>query len=160
MPVIHHQSKKGFYTELRYNYEDSKTVSLYFGKNFSGGKELNFDITPMLGVVAGRYNGGSFAMNMELEYKRIFLSADAQYTVHKSRHSDNFFFSWSELTYHSLKWLFTGISVQQTKLNRQETETEYGMLLCIATKKISFPVYLFSPFSNDQNFIIGINMQW
>ncbi len=160
MPVVHHQTKKGFYTELRYNYEDIKTGSLYFGRSFAGGKNLEFDIIPMLGIVVGKYNGASAAVNIELEYKNLFLSIHPQYTINKDKDADTFYFNWSELAYQPLKFMYAGVSVQQTKLYKTAMENEYGLLLCFVAKKYSFPVYLFSPFRKDQNFIVGVNMEW
>ncbi len=43
--------------EARYNYENLRTGSLWFGRNFSVGKNLVFAITPMIGGVFGRTNG-------------------------------------------------------------------------------------------------------
>ena len=160
MPVVHHLTKKGIYSEMRYNYEELNTVSLYGGKNFTGDGKLNYDITPMLGAVVGKYNGGSVAVNIDLGYKRTSLSTQAQYTVNTDRSTDNFFFNWSELTYQPLKWMYAGISVQQTKVYKTNLKSEYGVLACFIVKNFSVPVYLFNPFSNEQNIIIGINVEW
>ena len=43
--------------EARYNYEALETGSLWVGYNFSAGKELVFEIAPMLGGVFGELTG-------------------------------------------------------------------------------------------------------
>src|SRR5262245_19504180 len=43
--------------EARYNYEDLDTASLWGGYNLSGGEEIAWEITPMLGVVFGDTDG-------------------------------------------------------------------------------------------------------
>jgi hypothetical protein len=47
MPVMHYQHKKNWYAEARYNYEDVETFSLYLGRAFTGGNDLNFSFVPM-----------------------------------------------------------------------------------------------------------------
>lgn len=91
MPVVHHTYKHRLYSELRYNYEALKTISVYTGKNFSGDGKINYTFTPMLGIVLGNYNGGSAALNIDVEYKKFSFSAQSQYTVSKKQQGDNFF---------------------------------------------------------------------
>src|SRR5206468_12550658 len=43
--------------EARYNYESIKTGSLWLGYNFSFGKKLAFEVTPMFGGVFGDITG-------------------------------------------------------------------------------------------------------
>src|SRR5687767_3853184 len=52
MPVLHYQAKKGFYSELRYNYEELKTFSIFGGKTFTAANKV-IEITPMIGFSAG-----------------------------------------------------------------------------------------------------------
>src|SRR5262245_23424040 len=73
MPVVHLQTRSNWYTEARYNYEDLQTVSLYVGKTFTGNNRLSYSLTPMLGGVAGRFNGVSTGLNVDLEYDKFFF---------------------------------------------------------------------------------------
>src|ERR1017187_4226457 len=43
--------------EARYNYEALETGSTWLGYNFSGGKKLQWEVTPMLGGVFGDLTG-------------------------------------------------------------------------------------------------------
>jgi len=58
MPVVHHLGKKGLYTEMRYNYEDRNTASVYVGRDFSNEKTIRYSFKPMLGIVFGKFKGG------------------------------------------------------------------------------------------------------
>lgn len=160
MPVVHHKGRKGFYTEMRYNYEAAKTASVYAGKSFSRDAALSYDITPMAGLVLGEYTGGSAAVNMELEYKKVFFSSQTQYTLNKNDRAENFFFNWSELGYQPLKWFYAGASTQLTKLYRGKPVAEYGLMLGLVFSKITIPVYVFDPLGKNKNYIIGINAEW
>ncbi|MEP6677151.1 MAG: hypothetical protein ABJA78_18465 [Ferruginibacter sp.] len=158
--VLHHATKKGLYAEMRYNYEDINTVSIYGGKNFKTGDAIKISVTPMLGLLFGKYKGASFATNFEMVYKKITMSAQLQYTGSKEKRDDNFFYNWSEFIWQPVEWLYGGISVQQTKLYATELKNETGIVVGFEMKKVIIPVYLFGPFTNSRNLMIGLNMEW
>src|ERR1700730_2411314 len=70
MPIVHFENKKGWYSEVRYNYEELKTFSLYAGKSFSYNGFLSGSDTPMFGVLIGNLKGGSAAINIDIECKK------------------------------------------------------------------------------------------
>jgi len=88
------------------------------------------------------------------------MSRPGQYTVRKEGADENFLFNWTELGYQPVKWFYTGLSAQLTKLFKNKVDAEYGMLVGFTMKKLTIPVYVFSPLSNTRNFIIGINTEW
>jgi len=160
MPIIHRTGKKGLHTEFRYNYEERKTASVYIGKNFSMDSNFSYSITPMLGWVFGKYNGGSLALNADADYKKVFVSVQTQYTVSKNGAAENFFYTWAETGYQPVDWFYAGVSTQLTKVHKEKIVAEYGVLVGFNIKKITVPVYVFSPFSKERNFILGINVEW
>ena len=60
--------------EARYNDENLRTGSLWVGYNFSVGKKLELDVTPMIGGVFGRTTGIAPGCEASLTYKKIELS--------------------------------------------------------------------------------------
>ncbi len=145
VPMIHVESANNFYAELRYNYEEAKTISFFAGKSFAGGNNLAYNITPMAGYSTGRFAGLSFAVNANAEWKRIFLSSQTQYSwslaradsiTGKSR-AGSFFFSWSEAGYTFGENFFAGLSAQFTR-QAGVTSIEPG--------KSVFPVVCFQSF--------------
>lgn len=160
MPVIHRTGKKGLHTELRYNYEELKTASVYIGKNFSRDSTLSYSITPMLGWVFGKFNGGSVALNADADYKKFFVSLQTQYTASKNGAAGNFFYTWAETGYQPVDWFYAGVSTQLTKIYKEKKIAAYGLLVGFNIKKITVPIYVFSPFGKDRNLIVGINIEW
>jgi hypothetical protein len=160
MPVLHYMNKDGWYTEARYNYEDINTGSFYLGKSFSGGHELLFTITPMAGIILGKYNGAALASNCDLSYKKYFFSGQLQYALSKTGNRDNFFYQWSEFGVECTNWFFTGVTVQQTKLYKQRMATIPGLMFGFQKKNISVPVYIFNPFKNETSLLLGIIIEW
>src|SRR5271157_5841458 len=76
--------------EARYNSENLRTGSLWAGYNFSAGKKLVLDITPMIGGVFGRTTGIAPGLEASLTYKKIALSITNEYVFDTTRKSGNF----------------------------------------------------------------------
>lgn len=159
MPVIHYQTEKGFYTELRYNYEDVQTLSLFAGKTFFTDNELGCTVTPMLGFSTGNFSGASVAVNAEADWKNFYLSTQTQYSAATKKGVSDFFFSWSELGYNFSRSLFAGVALQYT---RQEgvSYKEPGIVAGVSFKNFSLPFYFFKPFQAGQYIIVGLNFEY
>jgi hypothetical protein len=160
LPILHFEGAKGWYAEARYNYDELKTFSLYVGKSFSGGNDLSWSFTPMIGYAVGNLRAGSLGLNIDLEQAGFFLSAQSQFTVALDKENTNFFYNWSELGYSVTDHFFAGLTMQFTRQS-QISDIEPGVLAGIGFKNISFPVYMFSPFSNaNRYFVVGMNYEF
>ncbi|MEI2737932.1 MAG: hypothetical protein V9F01_04015 [Chitinophagaceae bacterium] len=159
MPILHYQAKNGVYTEIRYNYEEVQTLSFYMGKVFSGGENFEFNLTPMLGISTGEFNGISLAINAETEWKNFYLSSQTQYSIATKENNDNFFFSWSELGYSIADKVFAGVAIQYTRQSGVNN-LEPGFVGGVEFKNITIPLYVFNPFGNERYFVLGINYEF
>ncbi len=159
-PVAHYQTPKKWYAEARYNYEDIQTFSLYAGRVFSGKDNLSWSVTPMIGGMAGKLNGGSFGLNSAISYGKFNFSSEAQYSVSAATHQDNFFYNWSELWYEPFDWVYTGIALQHTRMFASNSLVDPGVLLGFSYNQWSFPLYSFNPLSSQRYFVVGINWEW
>src|SRR5688572_23477972 len=74
VPVLTHTSRKKWYVEARYNYEEVNTFSLYFGRSFSDDAKLKYSVIPIIGAVGGQFNGGSAGFNASVEYQKVFFT--------------------------------------------------------------------------------------
>lgn len=159
VPMVHFEAKNNWYAELRYNYEDLQTISIFGGKTFSGGNSLEYALTPMAGYSAGNFTGVSFGINTELEWDKFYLSAQSQYSMATQKKASSFFFNWSELGYSITNHLFSGVAMQYTKA-KDLNQFEPGFLAGLSFKNISFPFYVFSPFAPGRYFILGLNYEY
>lgn len=159
MPILHYQARNGAYAEIRYNYEDVQTLSVYMGKTFSGGKDLKFSLTPMLGFSGGKFSGISLATNAETEWKNFYVSSQTQYSIASRKSNDNFFFSWSELGYGISDKLFAGVAIQYTRQSGSGN-LEPGFVGGIEFNNVSIPFYVFNPFNSERYFVLGINYEF
>jgi hypothetical protein len=158
--VLHHRTKNNLYSEIRYNYEELHTASVYAGKTFVVKNSNTFSLTPMAGIVMGNYTGGSLALNTNLELKNVFFSSQAQYTISKESRTGSYFYNWAEIGYYTLPWLYTGVTVQQTLLYQAKMKTAAGIIAGVTKNKWSVPVYFFNPLGPEKYFIVGINFEW
>jgi hypothetical protein len=158
--VAHVQNTKKWYAEARHNYEELETFSFYVGKTFTGKKKLSYTVTPLLGGALGNFNGISTGMNLDLEYRDFFFSLQCQYSISTDQRTSNFFYSWSELAYQPLQWLYVGGSIQHTRLYETKTTFESGFLVGFTFKNVTIPVYAFAPFNRNRYFMLGLVIEW
>jgi hypothetical protein len=159
VPILHVENAKGWHAEMRYNYEEWKAFSFYAGKSYSGGRDFSWTITPLIGVVAGRFKGGSAALNVDGEFKKFFFSAQSQYTVASTKENDNFFYNWSELGYTLSEHFYGGLTVQYTRQSCN-LKTEPGLMAGVRFNNLSFPCYLFSPGGALRYVVLGIDYEF
>jgi len=159
MPVVHYQTKKGLYAEMRYNYDDINTFSFYGGKSISGGKQLEYTVVPMLGFSVGNFESIAAATKMELNYRKSFMSAEVQYNHALRNEQTSFFFTWPEIGIDISEFLFAGIAAQYTIDGNIKT-FEPGLMAGINFKNFSIPFYLFNPFRSNNYLVIGLNYEY
>jgi hypothetical protein len=137
--------RQWLHLEARYNYENQRTGSLWAGYNFSAGKKLQLNVTPMIGGVFGRTTGIAPGCELSLTYKKLEFSSSSEYVFDTGDSSGSFFYSWPELTYSLLDWLKVGFVAQHTKALHTSLDTQRGLLVGFTYKKIEFTTYVFNP---------------
>lgn len=160
VPIVTFETPGNWYTEARYNYEEKNTFSLYAGKKFSGErKRLMYTLTPILGAVAGEFDGGSAGVNTTLELKKLFFSSQSQYTFSAKDPVHDFFFNWSEVGYEVSSWFYLGLSLQHTQMLHSNTALfEHGAVIGFEFGRWTIPIYSFNTFDSSRYFVLGINL--
>jgi hypothetical protein len=155
VPVVGYRTPGNYYIEARGNYEAINSASLYFGKTFRKKALVSYSITPIAGLVTGSFNGGSVGANVALDYKKISVSTQSQYTFSIENRATNFTYSWSDLTYQLKEWVSAGVSLQQIR-----GLFEKGILVRGVYKNWSIPIYVFNPAASERYFVLGLNVEW
>ena len=148
--------KGKLHLEARYNYEDLKTVSAWIGYNISGGEELEYFITPMVGAAAGRTNGIATGLEFTFSIIGFELYSESEYLFDVEAKENNFFYSWTDFSYSPIDWIWFGISGQLTGVYQTELEIERGVLLGVAYKNWQFAGYYYNAFSDDDFFMLSL----
>jgi hypothetical protein len=146
--------------EARYNYEAIKTGSLWLGYNFSFGKKLAFNVTPMFGGVFGDITGIAPGYTISISYEPIEFSTQGEYFFDAGNRSENFFYSWSELSCAPVTWFRAGIVVERTKAFGSPSDIRPGPLVGFKYKKVDFTTYWLSPGSRDAAFIFTVALNF
>ncbi len=149
--------KDHLHLEARYNYEDENTVSAWAGYNFSGGQNLEYVITPMLGVAAGRTNGIAPGLEFTIGYKGFELYSEAEYLFDFESSDNNYFYSWTDLSYSPADWLWFGISGQRTRVYDSDLEIERGLLVGTGYKNWELTGYLYNIGSDDAFVLLSLS---
>ena len=146
--------------EARYNYEAIKTGSLWLGYNFSFGKKLAFEVTPMFGGVFGDITGLAPGYTISISYEPIEFFTQGEYFFDAGNRSGNFFYTWSELSCAPVTWFRAGIVLDRTKALGSNFEIRPGPLVGFKYKKVDFTTYWLSPGSRDATFIFTVALNF
>jgi len=152
LPVVR-ADKGALHLEARYNYEDFHTFSAWVGCNFSGGKKLEYTITPMIGGVIGNSNGVAPGLELTLGLNKFELYSEQEYLFEFSDKTYNFYYNWTDLTYAPKDWIWFGLSGQRTRLYQTDLEIQRGLLIGGGIKNWEFTGYLFN-LGFDEPFVI------
>jgi hypothetical protein len=139
VPLVNFTTGRHWRGEVRYNYEDVHTLSLFAGRTIKGGEKLAYKFAPMIGYSFGRFKGMSLAANTDLEWKKIYFSSQTQYTRSTKGDGYHFFFNWSEAGYEVC---------------------EYFILAGLSFGDLSIPFYAFRKADGEKYFILGLNYEF
>lgn len=139
--------------EARYNYEDEKTFSAWAGYNFEGGKEFQYSITPMAAIVAGRSNGIAPGLELNFAFRKFDLYSESEYLFDVNAKENDFFYSWTDLSYAPGDFFWFGLSAQRTRLYQTELEIQRGLLVGGAYYNWELSGYLYNLFF-DEPFVL------
>jgi len=148
--------KGSLHLEARYNYENLKTFSGWIGYNFSGGEQFEYFITLMVGAAVGRTDGIAPGLEFTLSYAGFELYSESEYLFDFESEEDNFFYSWTDLTYSPTDWFWFGISGQRTKLYDTDVEIDRGLILGAAYKDFEITGYFYDAFTDDAFFMLAL----
>jgi hypothetical protein len=156
LPVFRADKNK-LHLEARYNYEDLETFSGWVGYNFSGGKKLEYTITPMVGGVVGLSDGIAPGLEFTFGYKRFEIYTELEYLFEFSSSENNFYYQWTDITYAPTDWLWLGISGQRTRLYQTDLDIQRGLLVGGGYKSLELTGYVFNIGFDDPFVLITLS---
>ena len=143
--------------EARYNYEDLRTGSIWLGYNFSAGKKVVLNLTPMIGGVFGRTTGIAPGCELSLTYKRVTLLIPNEYVFDTTGSNGSFYYSTPELTYSPANWLRVGLAAQHTKALQTKFDFQRGFLVGFSHKHVDFTTYVYNLGFGDPTYDLEIS---
>ncbi|MGB3428078.1 MAG: hypothetical protein WBA53_07865 [Burkholderiaceae bacterium] len=131
--------------EARYNYEARASTSAFVGWTFSGGKEVTWEVTPIIGTLFGRARGLVPGVEASAKYKSVDVYVEAEYVFDRQQSSDNYFYAWSELGWTPVQWLRVGLVGQRTRVVDNDRDFQRGVLMQVFAGKATISAYAFNP---------------
>jgi len=144
--------------EARYNYENLETGSLWLGYNFSGGKKLEWEFTPMLGGVFGETAGVAPGYKLSVTYWKIELFSEGEFVFDSSGSEDSFFYNWSELSIAPVDWFRFGLAGQRTRAYQSDVDIQRGLLVGFTYKKVDLTTYVFNLDQGKPTWIFAVSL--
>lgn len=151
---------EALHLEARYNYEDLVTGSAWAGYNFSGGNELDWELTPILGAVFGNTNGIAPGYKGSLSWWKLELYSEGEYVLDFSGGEANFFYNWSELTLAPCEFFRFGLVTQRTRAYAAERELQRGLLAGFSYDIASLTLYVLNPDDSEPIWIVAAGLSF
>jgi hypothetical protein len=156
VPLVYYETKNNWYTSLRYNYEEAETFSFQLGKNFSKEGVISYSVTPLAGLLGGKFKGASIGMQAEIELGNFSFYSEPEYCT-QFNSAENFFYNWSELSVQLSKFFYTGLALQTIRVRQERGYVEPGIMFGATIRNFELPFYFFRPSVNQQYFVAGIH---
>jgi len=159
LPVFRADKNK-LHLEARYNYEDRETFSAWVGYNFSGGRNLEYTITPMIGGVVGLSDGMAPGLEITLNLKRFEFYSESEYYIDFESSENHFLYTWTDITYSPTDWLWFGISGQRTRLYQTDLDIQRGLLIGGGLKGWELTTYMYNLGFDDPFFLVALSVSF
>jgi hypothetical protein len=142
--------------EARYNNENLRTGSVWVGYNFTAGKKLVLDVTPMIGGVFGRTTGIAPGCEASLTYKKLEISITNEYVFDTKSKSGDFYNTWPQLTYSPWDWLQVGLMANRTRAFQTSLDVQRGFFVGMTHKNLESTVYVFNVGFTDPSVVLEV----
>jgi hypothetical protein len=146
--------------EARYDYESLETGSTWVGYNFSGGKKLEWEFTPMLGGVFGNTTGIAPGYRGSVSWWKLTLSSEGEFVFDTGNSENNFIYAWSELSVSPVDWFRVGLVGQRTRAYQTPVDIQRGILVGFTYKKVDFTTYVFNLDEGKPTWVFAVGVSF
>jgi len=154
-PILY-ADRGALHLEARYNYEDLQTLAVFAGWTFDLEGELEAAFTPMLGAVGGDTDGIAPGLEFDLGWRRLSWYAESEYLFDLDDRDDDFFYSWSTLTYGLTDWLDAGLVSERSKLVDTDFSLQHGLALEFSHANVGLSLYAYNLGSDDSYGVVAL----
>jgi hypothetical protein len=158
VPIVTADKGK-LHLEARYQYEAPDTGSIWAGTNFSGGTALEWEVTPILGLVFGDVDGFAPGYKGSLTWKSLGFYSEGEYVFDFAGSEGDFFYNWSELTVSPMEWLRVGIATQRTRVYETDRDIQRGLMAGFSFGSATATAYVMNP-DDDPTVIVSLGLEF
>jgi len=131
--------------EARYNYEGTKTGSVWAGYNLGGGQTITWELTPIVGGVFGETKGVAPGYKGSISWRALQAYSESEYVIDTSSTADSFLYNWSEFTVAPAEMFRVGLVIQRTRAYQTERDVQRGLIVGVSWKRAEFTLCVFNP---------------
>ena len=153
--VIGTADRGPLHLEARYGYEAVDARSAFVGWTFSGGEELTWEITPLLGGAWGPLQAFVPGVEISLAYRRFDFYLEGEYV---DDGEEPYTYAWSELGFAAQDWLRIGLAAQRTRIVGEDREIQRGPFAQVSWDRVTLGGFWFNPGADDQIFVGSIGV--
>jgi hypothetical protein len=153
-PVVQ-ADRARLHLEARYNYESLDTGSVWAGVNFSGGRTVEWEVTPMVGGVIGDTDGVAPGYRGSIAWRRLEFYSEGEYVFDAADSADSYFYNWSELSWAPVEWFRFGLVTQRTRAYQADRDIQRGVLIGGSYKRLTATLYVFNPDDSKPIWVLG-----
>lgn len=164
-PIVY-ADRGAAHLEARYNYEDLQTLSIFGGWTFAfegedGDEEgdegaLSTAFTPMFGAAFGETEGLIPALEFDLGWRELAWYAELEYLFDLEDRDDDFFYSWSTVTWGFTDWLAAGLVIERSKLVDTDLSVQRGLALELRGERVGLSLYAYNLGSDDSYAVVAL----
>jgi hypothetical protein len=158
VPIVAADKGK-LHLEARWQYEAPDTGSVWAGASFSGGKTLEWEVTPILGLVFGDLDGLAPGYKGALRWKSLELYSEGEYVFDFAGSDGDFFYNWSELTVSPMEWVRLGIATQRTRAYQSDRDLQRGLMAGFSYGSATATAYVMNP-DDDPTVIVSVAVEF
>jgi hypothetical protein len=146
---------KNLHLEARYNYEGKNTGSGWIGYNFSGGREFEYLVTPIIGGLVGGLDGIGIGLEFTFNYKNFEIDHAMEFRFDFNTKENDDFYSWTDISYSPLEWFYFGVSGQRTRLIENDVDIQLGPFAGIGYNEFELAGYTYNLGTEDYYFVVS-----
>ena len=146
--------------EARYNYEARDSASLFAGWKFSGGDQVTWSATPIIGGLFGATRGVVPGLEASVAWESLDFYIEAEYVRDLDDASASYFYAWSEIGWTPVQWLRAGLVGQRTHTIDNGRDLQRGAFAQLILGKATLGIYAFNPDSGARYLIAAFGLRF
>ena len=144
--------------EARQNYEAKSATSAFAGYAWSGGEDIAWSVTPMLGGLFGSARGIVPAVEASIAWRKLDLYVEAEYVHDLDDSSASYFYAWTELGWRPVEHIRIGLVGQRTRIVSNDRDFQRGVFGQLTLGKATIGLYAFNPESASRYVVLSLGL--
>ena len=141
--------------EARVNYEAVGARSAFVGWTFSGGDDIAWEVTPIIGGAWGSTRAFVPGVEASVSSGRFDFYIEGEYVRDHGDLDGSYVYAWSELGFKPVEWLRAGLVAQRTRAYGGERDIQRGPFAQLTWRNFTLGGFWFNPGASDQVFVLS-----